>query len=49
MTPEQCQEAFGCGIGLSIVKEICDQSGYSVQLSDSEIATSGLTVTVRGL
>ncbi|WP_067983285.1 ATP-binding protein [Neptuniibacter pectenicola] len=40
------QDMDGCGIGLSIVKEICDSSGYSIALSDTERYQTGLTVTV---
>lgn len=43
------QDTFGCGIGLSIVKELCDQCGYAITLEDSIIADSGLTVTVQGI
>ncbi|MGH1460772.1 MAG: ATP-binding protein [Neptuniibacter sp.] len=43
------QDTFGCGIGLSIVKELCDQSGYAITIEDSIIADSGLTVIVQGI
>ncbi|WP_420555141.1 ATP-binding protein [Neptuniibacter marinus] len=41
------QDTDGCGIGLSIVKEICDSSGYNITLADSDIYESGLTVTLE--
>jgi two-component system sensor histidine kinase QseC len=43
------QDTFGCGIGLSIVKEICDGSCYNITLSDSLNTSTGLTVTLTGL
>jgi two-component system sensor histidine kinase QseC len=43
------QDTFGCGIGLSIVKEICEKSNYRISLSESIIAKSGLTVIIDGL
>lgn len=40
------QDSTGCGIGLSIVQEICDTYGYRIRLSDSRIDTHGLTVAI---
>lgn len=42
------QDTYGCGIGLSIVKEICEGSHYQIDLSDSCIAETGLTVRLSG-
>ena len=39
------EDVMGHGLGLSIVKEICDQYGFSLQFSASELL-SGLAVTV---
>ncbi|MFW1678385.1 sensor histidine kinase, partial [Pontibacter sp. JAM-7] len=41
------QNTDGCGIGLSIVREICEHFGYQVQLLDSELAETGLRVELR--
>ncbi|GGB81128.1 two-component sensor histidine kinase [Marinobacterium zhoushanense] len=36
------QGSDGCGIGLSIVQEICERTGYRVSLSDSQLGPHGL-------
>ncbi|MBR9883073.1 MAG: hypothetical protein GYB21_05215 [Oceanospirillales bacterium] len=36
------QDSDGCGIGLSIVQEICERTGYRVELSDTPLAPQGL-------
>nr|WP_281419237.1 ATP-binding protein [Marinobacterium ramblicola] len=38
------QGSEGCGIGLSIVQEICERTGYRVALSDSQLGSHGLCV-----
>lgn len=43
------QDKYGCGIGLSIVQEICDACDFQITLLDSNIAETGLTVTLSGL
>lgn len=38
------QDSDGCGIGLSIVQEICERYGFQIELSDSTLGDSGLCI-----
>ncbi|WP_027856004.1 ATP-binding protein [Marinobacterium jannaschii] len=58
LTAEQRQQVFdrfyraggndveGCGIGMSIVAEICQRCDFRIELQDSDIADTGLKVVV---
>ncbi|WP_299183356.1 ATP-binding protein [uncultured Neptuniibacter sp.] len=43
------QTIEGCGLGLSIVYQLCEQFGYQVQLAAAKPDGTGLKVTIGGL